>query len=473
MQLSHACVRRPVVFALAIGLLCAHSLSARQADHESAQTKTETTDRTGSIALDRLLIEISTHHPVVRSMALRAAAERDMATAADWSYPDPTLGVVWSNIPYKQDLRIERDRTPMSGIEVQLSQPIPFPGRLSTEAGLADIAARATLLQLSIAKNNLSLGFLEDASHAAVLDQLHRLTENYSARFRLVASSARTRYSVGRGSLADVSQAELTAGQFAERARRFRGQRDARLAMLNYYWPQSNGDARTHQQWIAGLHGESAEQWQEYRQQIVREIKANPQLLLDRAPGVRLVALQRKAAREEQNLARFAYLPDFEVFAAYRQRERVEDDPAIGEDFYSFGMRMRVPLWSALGAGSQVSASAQRADAAQLEHSSAIDRLRARIAALQSELASAEDRLQSYEGQLIPRAKRARDSAQLAYRTGRADFTTLLGTWQSLFAQESERIRLLGERDRIAFTMAALLNIIIPEASDANDNANQ
>ncbi len=436
---------------------------------ERSAVEAEAPDRE-SPGVDRIVVEISTHHPRIRLQALEAAARKDLAEYAAWKYPDPRVGVAWSNLPYKKNLRIIRDQTPMTGIEFSVRQPIPFPGRLTTQANVSDLEARQALLRLAVDKNNLAYEFLKDASEAVVLDRLLRLNQDYARRFQLVSNVARTRYSVGRGSLADVSRAELNFSTFEQRNTEFEGRRQAKLAMLAYYLipdpaksDAERADDAGAQQLLRALSADGV--LDEYRATLseqVRRIGVEEEAVAAASLDVAMMDLELQAVRERRRLARMEYLPDFEVFASYREREKISGDPAFGEDFYSFGFTMTVPLWSALSAGSAVDAQEKRDRATRISRVEVIQRIQYRLRSLAADRRSLTERIRLFQDSLIPQAARARDSARLAYETGRIDFFALLESWNTLFMQEAEVIRLRGERERLVFEEARLLNVIIP-----------
>ncbi|MCR9145527.1 MAG: TolC family protein [bacterium] len=424
--------------------------------------------------VDRIVVEISTHHPRIRSRALEAASLKELAEYAGWKYPDPKVGVAWSNLPYKKNLPVILDQTPMTGIEFSVRQPIPFPGRLSTQAKVSDIAARQDLLRLAVEKNTLAYEFLVDASEAIVLDRLLRLNQDYARRFRLVSNVARTRYSVGRGSLADVSRAELNFSTFEQRSTEYEGRRQAKLAMLAYYLipdsdtdpPDEDGtpaDEVQAQRLLRTL--DAAGGLDSYRATLLEEVRSigrDDKAVAAASLDVAMADLELRAVKERRRLASMEYLPDFEVFASYREREKISGDPAFGEDFYSFGFTMTVPLWSALSAGSAVEAQEKRNRATRISRNEVVQRLQSRLRSLEANRRSLEERIRLYQKSLIPQATRARDSARLAYETGSIDFFALLESWNALFMQEAEVIRLRGERERLVFEEARLLNVIVP-----------
>ncbi|MCB1318703.1 MAG: TolC family protein, partial [Leptospiraceae bacterium] len=470
-------------------------------------------------ALKRRVLALSQNHPRVLMRARALAAQLERSNAEDWRYPDPMIGVTWSNAPYKKDLRFIRDQTPMTGIEYRVSQAIPFPGRLSLSSDLADLDAQSARLELAIEKNQLTLEFL---SQVLLVRQLHRTYEAtllYGDHTRFVADTARTRYSVGRGDLADVSRASLEASRYDERAVRLKGMLAGRLRNLRYYldyrdYPDPderdsnddransnesegrnansnesegrNADANNTEERIVNEHNIDERNPHEpdtnksesdipagtetgdvnrntiipteialFTRQIERyinEIKSQEAFQAAAIPARSLQVGQQRIDQQRgitrQNLARMEYLPDFEVFASYRQREYVANDPAAGEDFYSFGISMRVPLWSALSGHNRMRSSEHSTRSAEIGADDVISRQQAQFESARLNYETLDRQLELFENSLLPRARQARDSARLSYETGRADITILIDAWNALYFLETEAIRLRVERDR-------------------------
>ena len=183
--------------------------------------------------------QLNQRHPRVQERALQLAASLDEASYRGSVYPDPMLGISFRNLPYKRNLPIILDQEPMTGIEYMLTQPIPFPGRLSAEAEIADLGARASRLRLALEKNTVTREFLLALIEFRNASESLALAENYGDQSRVVADTARARYSVGRGNLAGVTRANLDQDRYNERIERLQGLRDSWQRRLEYYFPEN------------------------------------------------------------------------------------------------------------------------------------------------------------------------------------------------------------------------------------------
>ncbi len=409
--------------------------------------------------LREVMLRMSVKHPRVRARARALAAALKKSRFKAGIYPDPRIGVFRVNGPYKRDLRFIRDQTPMSGIEYRLSQAIPFPGRLTMAAGIADEDAALRRLELALEKNRVALEFLELLVHARAVQAKLKLTRGYAKRMSIVADAARTRYSVGKGNLADVSRADLKARDYEARILSLRAEYQADLNRLAYYLgdPIASTDAL-----LKRL--EREHDLRRYLRTLRRDVPEDAKTLKDRSPVIALARTRTRRAKRGVTLANMNYLPDFEVHAAYRKRAYIESDPARGENFMSFGLTVRVPLWSGIANRHRTAVQRARVEASRIAADDVLRRETSAFQALKSLRLGVLARMELYAQRLIPAASRARDSARLAYETGKVDFDVFLNSWDALYLLRTEYIDLEASARRRLLRQAMLFNAILPEA---------
>jgi len=418
------------------------------------------------------LVELSTHHPRIRERALQLASKREAESFATWKYPDPKVGIFWMEFPYKKD---PRDYTkPMGGVELRLTQPVPFPGRLSVEARVSGAETRMSLYQLALEKNRITREFLSQTASALALIELLNLTEEYANQIKIVADVARTRYSVGRGSLADVSRAQLRYSSYTERSVKIKGALESRIEELVYYLEngiasgEEDGRSDSARKEAARLFAQNLltnGDLDRYEEELVRLIKNTESRLEEVSVEIALRRTELELQERKTTLSKMEVLPDMELFAAYRKRDPVQGDPGSGEDFVSFGISMRLPFWSSVSNPRNVASRKSAAKAASMSVDDTRKQIRSFYRSFHENYATLGDRIAMYDEKLIPQAKLARDSSRLAYETGRVDFSALLDSWDVLYMQESEKIRLSEEKRKQLYTIASLLNVIVPEST--------
>ena len=428
----------------------------------------------GAGMLMRVLLDISSRHPAVRGRAEELASKLSRADYASYFYPDPKLGLVYSNLPSG---RFVYDRTPMTGIELQLRQPVPFPGRLSLRARIADDEAESARLALARTKNVLARDYLLAEIDIDRLTRLVRLTENYGRQMRIISETARTGYAVGRGTLSDLTRANLARSRYQVKGEEYAGRLDGMRERRAYFFTEGDDSKSAASATKASEVTPPEPSPRIPRAELRAWIAKITRWTANSAGQLEAMSLELAVARiaersgeRKASLARYDYLPDFELFAAYRQRDEVQGDPVSGEDFASVGLSIRLPLWSALNNHRQVRAAKQERTA----RAHALQNMRGRLMALDAEhdarLRSLAERIKTYRVRLIPQARRAVTSSRLAYGTGGVDFDTLLDSRDTLYNLKAEAIELETARDRLVVKRAALYNLVLSEReTEEND----
>lgn len=411
--------------------------------------------------LQKTLLDLSVYHPRVRARARDLLGKMKMADFKDWRYPDPKFGIAFSNFPYKKDFRLQKDRTPMTGIEFKLSQPIPFPGKLTTESNIAIAEVRIARLQLAREKNTLGREFISLLIRHRLQKELLVLSQEIAERVELISASSRSAYAVGKLTLDRVQFVDISSERFSDRIQKQSGKLNAIRADYKYFQfkHKSNGKLPDLNQLSSdsNLAMYMDDLLQYFNGKVCDLNKCSIDVALERAGVAKQNSLRSRAQLD--------YLPDTEVFASYRKRERVTNDPVIGEDFFSFGVSMKIPLWSALSNHKNVSSRTATRQALKFSEKNVLEKERAELASLGQDLITFQKRLLRYNTRLVPRAQSALESLQESYRSGRSDLYDLLGAYEILYSLKSEALRLEADRDMDLLDRAMIVNSILPQVS--------
>ena len=372
-------------------------------------------------------------NPEIAVEAADADAARERVAPAG-ALEDPRFSYEASNLPVGS---FDFDSTPLSGQQLGLRQQLPFPGLLGNRRKAA--AADAVAAELSLADRRLVVdGAIEAAwSELGFAQRALRITDENIDLLRQLTSVTETKYQVGTGLQQDVlrAQVELTV-LLEERLRREEAidSSAARLAALL--------DLRTAAlPETGGLVDRSP----------VPELDGLLEHLEERSPHLRALAAGVEAAKRRVRVAELEGYPDLDVGVGYRIRKSVQDDPVNGDDFFSAGFSVRLPVyrskWRARAAESR--SLLRRAQAAERRGSAElVARIRRAFAGL--ERADAETRL--LETGLLPQAEQSLASSRSGYQVGRVDFPSLLDTQVRLLDARLRRVRALADR-RIAFSV--------------------
>lgn len=331
------------------------------------------------------------------------------------SLEDPMVAVEAMNVP-TDSFRLNEYE--MTGIQISLSQKLPFPGKLAAKKTI--IALRSQTLEQRIQQLQRDITWNIKRIYYELYLKLQKKTiiENQRTYLRQTLKASQSRYILNQ-----LSQASLLNLQ-VEEARLFNEQ-------LRLSSEMKNLEAE-----LAHITGHS-EHTPALEFQPIR-ITRLPLQLWSEDEVTRLVLAQnselRALASEVQVsdagliLARKNYLPDFELMANYTIREAIPgmDPPQRGQDMVGAKLGISIPIWGYDKQSEQIKeavASRERA-ASVLENARLMQIHQAR--ALFAELKESVQRIDLFEGGLLQLSQQAVAAGKAAYLTGKLEYTTLL-----------------------------------------------
>jgi outer membrane protein TolC len=350
------------------------------------------------LALDWCLAVAQQSNPDIAldAAAADAAARRVRPAGA---LEDPRFGYAAVNLPVGS---WDFDSSPMSGNQLELRQELPFPGLLGNRKAAARAAAEA-------------------ASHD-VADR----------RRRVAAAVERTWAELGFAQRAlEITDSNIDLlRQLAEIAVRTR---EARLAAL-LDLPPGIAIPRT-----ADLRDAST----------LPELELLLERLAETSPLLRAFAEQVEEAERAHRAVQLEGYPDVDLGIGYRLRSAAPGDPVAGDDFFSAGFVVRLPVdrgkWRERTA--ERSALLRRAKAARR---GALAQLRDAVLSSFAALAQADGAVTLLETGLVPQARQSLESNRSGYQVDKVDFLSLIDSQVKLLDAELSLVRAVADR-RAAF----------------------
>ena len=291
--------------------------------------------------LRQLWSELKLNNPQLSS--LREAYLAAKATVPQIAAPaNPQIGLVWSGMPVNSPFALGGANAPnaanpggggiSSNNSVSVTQPFQFPGKKSLAASIADTNAEALLAQSE--SSYLQLGAQLSTLYYNTLasqKQLQVLKESV-IRLEMIKNVAKARYSNNAAAYVEYLNAQVA--QSAAQADQFNLERQLQVGLNN----------------INTLVGRHSREKLILRGDTRRAMTGVPTLveLEDYAesshPALKSSALQLEAARKGVDLAKKAYLPDFQVIgSSYTPRGPFSAN--IGALFYQFELDLVIPLY--------------------------------------------------------------------------------------------------------------------------------
>lgn len=289
--------------------------------------------------LRQLWTELKLNNPQLAS--LRESYMSAKATVPQINAPaNPQVGLVWSGMPSNSPFALGGANAPTaqnpSGISsnnsISIAQPFQFPGKRSLASDIANTNAEALLAQseatyLQLGAQLSSMFFNALASQK----QLQVLRESV-VRLEMIKNVAKARYS--NNSAAYVEYLNAQVAQSAAQADQFNAERQLDVAIKS----------------INTLVGRHAREKLILRADVRRALNNVPTLveLEDYAetshPSLKSSSLQLEAARKGVDLAKKAYLPDFQVIgSSYTPRGPFAANN--GTMFYQLELDLVIPLY--------------------------------------------------------------------------------------------------------------------------------
>ena len=289
--------------------------------------------------LRQLWTELKLNNPQLAS--LRESYLSAKATVPQIAAPaNPQVGLVWSGMPPNSPFALGGANAPTtqnptgisSNNSISIAQPFQFPGKKSLASDIANTNAEALLAQseatyLQLGAQLSSLFFNALASQK----QLQVLRESV-VRLEMIKNVAKARYSNNAAAYVEYLNAQVA--QSAAQADQFNAERQLDVAIKS----------------INTLVGRHAREKLVLRADVRRALNNVPTLveLEDYAetshPSLKSSSLQLEAARKGVDLAKKAYLPDFQVIgSSYTPRGPFAANN--GAMFYQLELDLVIPLY--------------------------------------------------------------------------------------------------------------------------------
>jgi outer membrane protein TolC len=358
------------------------------------------------------------------------------------SLEDPMLGIV----PPTGNM-VETAAGMMDG-QIDISQTIPFPGRLTRRGKVAEGEVRMSLATLTDVRVRVAAGVARayyDYYLADVAIDIARSSEQLLGQIRAVASA---RYRTGSATQQDLLGAEVELYSLANERVTLEQRRGTARARLNTLIdrpvdaplpPPRSFDLET-------------VNWK-LPEAMDRAVESNPQL----------VRLREQITRdlERIRLAKLEYYPDLRASFSYTLIGSGISPVATGDDNWSMPLGLNLPIW-----WRRIRAGVLEANAGTL---SSIDQLEdARntiLVGLQDTLVKVDTQYRQavlYRDLLLPRARQTVDVSTAAYRSGDLEFTALIENWRTWLDDSLAYHRALAGLEQRFADLQQLVGVSIP-----------
>jgi cobalt-zinc-cadmium efflux system outer membrane protein len=359
-----------------------------------------------------------------------AAARAEGARAPQvGSLPDPTLTLGIQNDGFNG---IQIGTMETSYWQVMLTQPIPWPGKLSARAA----AARSQASVAGGETGRLRLTTTAEVERAYVDLLLVRgqiaLLAKLEVLWKEAEVMARTRYEVGQGSQSDLLRAQLERTRLQQRRVALEGEERTRLQALNRL--------RVHplDEPIPTPRSLSA-----FTDPVLRAADEAVADAERRSPDLAIAALSVQTADRRIDSAKKDWFPDFAVTAGVMPRGQIEP-------MWTVQLGVTLPIWGATKQSKGVEESEARREADLRGEESVRLQVRLRAQERRTLLTAALQTLDIYRGGILVQSDATIRSTMSQYQVGKVTFPSVLEVLRGLVVDEGGYLDALAAAQKLA-----------------------
>jgi cobalt-zinc-cadmium efflux system outer membrane protein len=394
---------------------------ARGGSYDGPETDASETlsDFGESLELDALVEAVLDGNRELKAAEMEANANRAKAESAGF-WPDPVFSVALSNLPAEE---LALDRTPMSGIQLNIMQNIPFPGKNHYRRKAADAEADS-VEQSYLNKRNTLIERTRDAYYDLYLiDRFTEIEETHKAYLDDYSRIAETRYATGEGPIHDVLRGQVEISLKSDELITLGKRREVAIGRLNVLL----GRPPTEELPPAG---ELA------LPELAYGPEELPEIALANNPRIRGDEYLTARAAASRSLNKLEFVPDITLGVGYRVREEVPMDPVAGEDFWTFSLAFGLPVFSPFKRAHELDAASAALEMNRAKLDNTKYEVLLDVEDLYLQLEEYRLKITLYEDAILPQSEQSLFAALSGYRAGKIDFLTLLNAETTLLNSE-------------------------------------
>jgi cobalt-zinc-cadmium efflux system outer membrane protein len=359
-----------------------------------------------------------------------AAARAEEARAPQvGSLPDPTLTLGIQNDGFNG---IQIGTMETSYWQVMLTQPIPWPGKLSAR----EATARAQAVVAGGETARLRLATTAEVERAYVDLLLVRGQLGILAKLEVLWAEAevmaRTRYEVGQGAQSDLLRAQLERTRLRQRRVALEGEERTRLQALNRLRVHPLDEPVPTPRPLAA-----------FSDPVLRAADEAVADAERRSPDLAIAALSVQAADRRVDSAGKDWFPDFALTAGVMPRGQIEP-------MWTVQLGITLPVWGATKQARGVEESQARREA-DLRGEEAVRQLvQLRAQERRTLLSAALQTLAIYRGGILVQSDATVRSTLAQYQVGKVTFPSVLEVLRGLVVDEGGYLDALAAAQRLA-----------------------
>src|SRR5574341_1434556 len=372
-------------------------------------------------------------NPMLRAARLRADAASARILQAG-ALPDPELSLGLMN---RMVGSLGSTTDPMTMNQVQLTQELPWPGKLGFAQQRADRLARAESLDADDAELMLVARVKSVYFELAYMDRALAIMARSRDLLRDFVQVSQAMYAVGSGLQQDVLQAQVAVARMTEDITVMAQERVAMAARLNALLGRE-ATAPVGQLELPAAGGPLPD---------VDSLMAKA--AQDR-PRLRAAQERAAAAEAEYRGARRELFPDVMFGVSYAQRPQFDD---MG----SLMLGLRLPLWASRRQLPMRRETRAMQAMAEAEARDLYNETYAQLVEMRADAERSLNLAQLYATSVVPQARASVEAALAAYRVGKVNYMSVVENQMTVNRYETESVRLVAAYHKAVAGISALV----------------
>jgi outer membrane protein TolC len=395
-------------------------------------------DSDSVLVLDDVIRKVMHQNPELQAAHEEWRASKTRISQAE-ALPDPTLGLNLMNLPVNS---FALNQEPMTGKQITIMQPFPFPGKRMLKGEVAEKSAEIALLKHKELQNQL----LKEAKKAYYdlyyIDQAEATIKQNQAVLQDFIEIAETRYSVGNGLQQDVLRAQVAHSKMIDQELKFRQQREAAQAQLNALMNEPANQPLAKVGFLAPA---------------TSKLTLDTLIQMSAQFNPTLAAWQVMKNRSDRmiDLAQRGRYPDFAVGLAYTQRGELQNGMKR-YDFISAMFNIKIPLYRSKKQDQKVQETKITRNSVAYRYENVERMIEQKLQQALTKTQKNQRLLELYQTGIIPQAEESLGSSKAGYQNGSVDFLSLLDSELTLFQFQLDYHRFLADYYKALAELEAL-----------------
>ena len=356
--------------------------------------------------LNELVNEIWLQNPGIQAIEeqIQMLHEKELTIQ---KFMDPMFAMEYSSVPVGSWVLNE---IPMSGIQFKLQQTFPFPGKNKNRKDIAISEMESKSWELEELKLQLAGKFKKVYYNLYMIRQLKTKLEEHILYLQQLTKSLQIKYETGKANQHDLMQLNLMVEKLQDDLKDFEQQDREITAILNSILNRKINKIIIIEEY------KSKDKINQGISELIETAKQNRSLLKKMEQDIQTQRLEMKLAKKNR-------LPNLTLWAGYRYRQDI--GAMKSQDFASVGFSVPLPFDFLQKTKAKYNLFNFKKRSIESNYQNMLNKLEAQLEAALASNQRAEEKIKTYEINLLPGAQTALEMTLTAYENSKTDFSSL------------------------------------------------